>query len=95
MLSEFVRSGALPKRYEVTLADALRGDEAEAFASGTLRLRADSEPCAPALLEPLAEARRARVTLTEGRYHQVCFIVFFFEFKFKFKFHFFCSTLLN
>lgn len=60
----------LPKVYEATLAGDLRGDEAAVFASGTLMLEAETTPLAPALLEVL-DARRARLTLTEGRYHQV------------------------
>jgi len=60
----------LPKVYEATLAHDLRGDEAELFASGTLLLESEKEPLAPALLETVAP-RSARLTLTEGRYHQV------------------------
>ncbi|HUH32125.1 MAG TPA: pseudouridine synthase [Rhodanobacter sp.] len=58
------------KIYEVTLAEDLRGDERALFASGTLLLEAEKEPLAPALLEVLAP-RHARITVTEGRYHQV------------------------
>lgn len=61
---------AVAKVYDVTLAQSLRGDEAELFASGTLMLESESEPLAPAQLESLAPCR-ARVTLHEGRYHQV------------------------
>ena len=60
----------LPKVYEATLAQDLRGDEAELFASGTLMLEAEKEPLAPAHLEAVAP-RSVRLTLTEGRYHQV------------------------
>jgi len=60
----------LEKIYEATLARDLRGDEAGIFASGKLRLESELTPLAPAVLEVL-EPRRARVTLTEGRYHQV------------------------
>lgn len=60
----------LPKVYEVTLADDLRGDEGELFASGTLLLEAETTPLAPAQLE-VVQSRLARLTLTEGRYHQV------------------------
>ncbi|NUS38647.1 MAG: pseudouridine synthase [Lysobacter sp.] len=60
----------LPKVYEATLARDLRGDEAALFASGTLMLEAEREPLAPASLEVL-DARHARLTLIEGRYHQV------------------------
>jgi 16S rRNA pseudouridine516 synthase len=60
----------LPKVYEATLAQDLRGDEAALFASGTLLLEAETTPLAPAVLE-VVDARHARLTLTEGRYHQV------------------------
>jgi 16S rRNA pseudouridine516 synthase len=60
----------LPKVYLATLADTLRGDEAEHFASGALQLAGESTPLAPAGLE-IVEPRRARITLVEGRYHQV------------------------
>jgi 16S rRNA pseudouridine516 synthase len=58
------------KIYEATLAQDLRGDEAELFASGTLMLESETTPLAPARLEVLAP-RLARLTVTEGRYHQV------------------------
>jgi 16S rRNA pseudouridine516 synthase len=60
----------LAKVYEATLAQDLRGDEAAIFASGTLLLESENTPLAPATLETL-DARHARLTLTEGRYHQV------------------------
>ena len=60
----------LPKVYEATLARDLRGDEAAVFASGTLLLESETTPLAPATLEVLGP-RHARLTLTEGRYHQV------------------------
>ena len=60
----------LPKTYEARLARDLRGDEAAIFASGTLMLDSETEPLEPAQMEVL-DARRARVTLTEGRYHQL------------------------
>ena len=60
----------LPKVYEATLASDLRGDEGVIFASGTLTLAGEDDPLLPATLEPLAP-RRVRVTLVEGRYHQV------------------------
>lgn len=60
----------LAKRYEATLAQDLRGDEAAVFASGTLRLESDDTPLAPARLE-VVDARHAVLELTEGRYHQV------------------------
>ena len=58
------------KVYEATLAQDLRGDEAELFASGTLMLESEATPLAPARLEVIAP-RLARLTVTEGRYHQV------------------------
>ena len=60
----------LPKVYEATLAQDLRGDEAALFASGTLLLESETTPLAPATLDVLGP-RHARLTLTEGRYHQV------------------------
>lgn len=60
----------LKKVYEATLARDLRGDEAEIFASGKLMLESERTPLAPAALEVLGP-RQARLTLTEGRYHQV------------------------
>ena len=60
----------LPKVYEVRLTNDLRGDEANTFASGTLMLESETTPLHPATLEVI-DARSVRVTLTEGRYHQV------------------------
>lgn len=60
----------LSKVYEATLAEDLRGEEAAVFASGTLMLESEKTPLAPALLEVPAP-RHGRLTLTEGRYHQV------------------------
>ncbi len=61
---------ALPKVYEATLANDLRGDEAEVFGSGTLMLESETTPLAPAVIESLSP-RHARITLIEGRYHQI------------------------
>lgn len=58
------------KRYLATLARPLDGSEAARFASGELMLEGDDKPLAPAALEPLS-ATLARLTITEGRYHQV------------------------
>ena len=58
------------KVYEATLARDLQGGEGELFASGTLMLESETTPLAPAQLQVL-EPRRARLTVTEGRYHQV------------------------
>ena len=59
----------LPKVYEATLAEDLRGDEAALFASGTLLLDGERTPLEPATLDVITP-RRARLTLAEGRYHQ-------------------------
>ncbi|HSH47900.1 MAG TPA: pseudouridine synthase [Halomonas sp.] len=64
---------AHPKVYLATLARPLAGAEAEAaiaaFAEG-VELDGDERPTRPAALE-LIDAHRARLTITEGRYHQV------------------------
>ena len=60
----------LSKVYEATLASDLRGDEVELFASGTLMLESEQTPLLPAELE-IIDARQVRLTLHEGRYHQV------------------------
>jgi 16S rRNA pseudouridine516 synthase len=60
----------LPKVYRATLANDLRGGEAAQFASGTLMLDGEKTPLLPVGLEVL-DARAARLTLHEGRYHQV------------------------
>jgi len=60
----------LEKVYEATLAQDLRGSEGAVFASGTLQLESDDTPLAPARLQVLGP-RLARLTLIEGRYHQV------------------------
>ena len=60
----------LAKVYEVTLARDLEGNEAQIFASGKLKLVSEREPLAPAHMTVI-NARQARLTLTEGRYHQV------------------------
>lgn len=58
------------KVYEAHLAEDLRGNEIALFASGTLMLESEKTPLLPAELEIL-DSRRARLTLHEGRYHQV------------------------
>ena len=58
------------KRYVATLDRPLKGGEAAVFASGTLMLEGETDPCAPAVLQPLDETT-ARLIITEGRYHQV------------------------
>lgn len=59
----------LPKVYVATLANDLGGDEVDAFAAGTLMLEGEQTPLLPAELE-VVDARTARLTLHEGRYHQ-------------------------
>lgn len=59
-----------PKRYIVRLNLSLSGTEAEIFARGGLMLEGEERPLAPARLEAL-DPTTARLTLTEGRYHQV------------------------
>ncbi len=60
----------LAKVYEASLGQDLHGGEAAVFASGTLVLDSETAPLAPALLEQL-EPRRVRLTIVEGRYHQI------------------------
>lgn len=60
----------VPKRYVATLDRPLRGDEAAIFASGEMMLESETDPLAPAVLEALGPTT-ARLTITEGRYHQV------------------------
>src|SRR3546814_11190663 len=60
----------LPKVYEATLAQPLRGDEAAIFASGTLMRESEKMPLLPAQLGVLSPTS-ARLTLHEGPYHQV------------------------
>lgn len=60
----------LPKVYEAVIANDLRGDEAGIFASGTLMLESETHPLAPATLDAVTP-RRVRITMIEGRYHQV------------------------
>ncbi|WP_282272132.1 16S rRNA pseudouridine(516) synthase [Stenotrophomonas sp. PS02298] len=60
----------LDKVYEAQLAEDLSGSETARFASGALLLESDDKPLLPAELEVLG-ARAARLTLHEGRYHQV------------------------
>lgn len=58
------------KRYQVTLARPLRGDESAALASGSLMLEGEDRPLLPVAMEA-QDATHCAVTLTEGRYHQV------------------------
>lgn len=60
----------VPKVYEAALARPLDGSEVSLFASGTMMLESESKPLLPAelvIIDPL----HARLTLHEGRYHQV------------------------
>lgn len=58
------------KRYFVTLDRPLTGEEAGVFASGTLMLESEEKPLLPVEME-VCSPTTARVTLHEGRYHQV------------------------
>lgn len=61
---------SVAKRYLATLDRPLEGGEAALFAAGTLMLDSETEPLAPATLEPVTPTS-AYLTITEGRYHQV------------------------
>lgn len=66
------KAGSLGKIYEVQLQKDLTGEEESAFASGELMLRSETEPCKPAGFEIIdPENRIVRITLYEGRYHQL------------------------
>ena len=58
------------KVYEVEVDAPLESHLVAAFASGTLMLRSEVTPCLPAKLE-IVDSLHAKLTLTEGRYHQV------------------------
>ena len=58
------------KVYYVTTSRVLNGDEIKKFASGTLMLEGDDKVLLPAELV-IESPTTARVTLHEGRYHQV------------------------
>lgn len=60
----------IEKIYEAELDADLDPGLVEVFASGTVMLRGEDKPCLPAKLEILGPCT-ARLTLTEGRYHQV------------------------
>lgn len=60
------------KTYEVELAESLKGNEIDLFASGTLLLRNEEKPLAPAQLQTSKDNnKKAIITIQEGRYHQV------------------------
>jgi 16S rRNA pseudouridine516 synthase len=58
------------KIYEVTCARPLEAHYGDIFASGTLILESEKDALKPAFLEITGE-KTARLTLYEGRYHQV------------------------
>ncbi|EEE43406.1 pseudouridine synthase [Roseibium alexandrii] len=60
----------VPKVYEVTLDRPMNGSEAALFASGEMMLENEQKPLKPAELDVIDETH-ARLTLHEGRYHQV------------------------
>lgn len=60
----------VPKVYRATVDRDLTPELVPLFASGTLLLTGEKEPCAPAELT-IVSPREATLTLTEGRYHQV------------------------
>ncbi|HEX7631579.1 MAG TPA: pseudouridine synthase, partial [Lacunisphaera sp.] len=60
----------VPKVYRATVNADLSPALVPLFASGTLILKDEKDPCAPATLSLLGP-REAALTLTEGRYHQV------------------------
>ncbi len=60
----------VPKVYRATTDRDLSPELVSRFASGTLQLDGEKEPCAPAALRILGP-READLTLTEGKYHQV------------------------
>ena len=60
----------VPKVYRATVDQDLSPELVPLFASGTLLLVGEKEPCAPAELR-IVSSREAEITLTEGRYHQV------------------------
>lgn len=60
----------VPKAYLATLDRALKGSEGDLFAAGTLMLDGEEKPLLPAVLDVI-DPKTARLTITEGRYHQV------------------------
>ncbi len=60
----------VPKVYRATVSTDLSSALVPLFARGTLLLKDEKAPCAPAELK-LISPREAELTLTEGRYHQV------------------------
>lgn len=65
-------SNKTQKTYEIELVDPLKGTEKELFESGTLILRNEDKPLAPAQLKTHSDNnKKATLTIHEGRYHQV------------------------
>ena len=60
----------VPKIYRATVDRDLTPELVPLFASGTLMLAGEKDPCAPAELR-IVSPREAELTLIEGRYHQV------------------------
>lgn len=60
----------VPKTYLATLDRPLKGSEASLFSSGELMLEGEEKPLLPAELVVI-DPHHARLTITEGRYHQV------------------------
>ena len=60
----------VPKVYRATVDRPLDPGLVEDFAAGTLQLDGEKAPCAPAELT-IVDAHTAKLTLTEGKYHQV------------------------
>ena len=74
-LGEWVHRWTSPRHhvekcYEATLDRPAAPEWIPLFASGGLLLAGDKDPCLPATLEIL-DGCHARLTLTEGRFHQV------------------------
>ena len=60
----------IKKAYRAKLSRPLAGTEGALFASGRLVLAGEDKPLTPAELEVISDTE-ARLTVTEGRYHQV------------------------
>ena len=60
----------LTKTYRAALAEPVSEQTRDLLESGTLLLHGEEKPLLPARLEQVSE-RDVRVTITEGRYHQV------------------------
>jgi 16S rRNA pseudouridine516 synthase len=60
----------IEKTYLANLAQPLRGDEAQVFASGSLMLEGETKPLLPAKLHVI-DALNVEIKICEGRYHQV------------------------